>query len=128
MEKNIKNDKHRKFIDTYALSGNSTQAAIEAGYSEKAARQTGYKLRTRYEDEITQRVRTILPQIISENLGIVQTLAREGQSESVRLNAANTLLDRAGLKPVERIETSTSDRTPEERSQRIDALLKKRQH
>ena len=128
MEKNIKNDKHRRFIDTYALSGNSTQAAIEAGYSEKAARQTGYKLRTRYEDEITQRVRTILPQIISENLGIVQTLAREGQSESVRLNAANTLLDRAGLKPVERIETSTSDRTPEERSQRIDALLKKRQH
>tara|TARA_R100001244_G_scaffold16634_4_gene18009 strand:- start:247 stop:633 length:387 start_codon:yes stop_codon:yes gene_type:complete len=128
MEKNIKNDKHRKFIDTYALSGNSTQAAIDAGYSEKAARQTGYKLRTRYEDEITQRVRTILPQIISENLGIVQTLAREGQSESVRLNAANTLLDRAGLKPVERIETSTSDRTPEERSQRIDALLKKRQH
>ena len=124
----VQNDKHRKFIDTYALSGNSTQAAIEAGYSEKAARQTGYKLRTRYEDEITQRVRTILPQIISENLGIVQTLAREGQSESVRLNAANTLLDRAGLKPVERIETSTSDRTPEERSQRIDALLKKRQH
>jgi len=124
----VQNDKHRKFIDTYALSGDSTQAAIDAGYSEKAARQTGYKLRTRYEDEITQRVRTILPQIISENLGIVQTLAREGQSESVRLNAANTLLDRAGLKPVERIETSTSDRTPEERSQRIDALLKKRQH
>ena len=124
----VQNDKHRKFIDTYALSGDSTQAAIDAGYSEKAARQTGYKLRTRYEDEITQRVRTILPQIISENLAIVQTLAREGQSESVRLNAANTLLDRAGLKPVERIETSTSDRTPEERSQRIDALLKKRQH
>ena len=124
----VQNEKHRKFIDTYALSGDSTQAAIDAGYSEKAARQTGYKLRTRYEDEITQRVRTILPQIISENLGIVQTLAREGQSESVRLNAANTLLDRAGLKPVERIETSTSDRTPEERKQRIDALLKKRQH
>ena len=124
----VQNEKHRKFIDTYALSGDSTQAAIDAGYSEKAARQTGYKLRTRYEDEITQRVRTILPQIISENLAIVQTLAREGQSESVRLNAANTLLDRAGLKPVERIETSTSDRTPEERSQRIDALLKKRQH
>ena len=124
----VQNEKHRKFIDTYALSGNSTQAAIEAGYSEKAARQTGYKLRTRYEDEITQRVRTILPQIISENLAIVQTLAREGQSESVRLNASNSLLDRAGLKPVERIETSTSDRTPEERSQRIDALLKKRQH
>ena len=124
----VSNEKHRKFIDTYALSGDSTQSAIEAGYSEKAARQTGYKLRTRYEDEITQRVRTILPQIISENLAIVQTLAREGQSESVRLNAANTLLDRAGLKPVERIETSTSDRTPEERKQRIDALLKKRQH
>ena len=124
----VQNDKHRKFIDTYALSGDSTQAAIDAGYSEKAARQTGYKLRTRYEDEITQRVRTILPQIISENLAIVQTLAREGQSESVRLNASNSLLDRAGLKPVERIETSTADRTPEERSQRIDALLKKRQH
>ena len=124
----VTNEKHRKFIDTYALSGNSTQSAIEAGYSEKYAKQTGYKLKTQYQDEIADRVHTILPQIISENLAIVQTLAREGQSESVRLNASNSLLDRAGLKPVERIETSTSDRTPEERSQRIDALLKKRQH
>ena len=128
MEKNIKNDKHRKFIDTYVLSGNATQSAIEAGYSVNAAKQTGYKLKSLYEDAIAERVRTILPQIIYENLGIVQALAREGQSESVRLNAANTLLDRAGLKPVERIETTTSTRTPEERSQRIDALLKKRHH
>ena len=94
MEKNIKNDKHRKFIDTYVLSGNATQSAIEAGYSANAAKQTGYKLKSLYEDAIAERVRTILPQIIYENLGIVQALAREGQSESVRLNAANTLLDR----------------------------------
>ena len=125
MEKNIKNDKHRKFIDTYVLSGNATQSAIEAGYSANAAKQTGYKLKSLYEDAIAERVRTILPQIIYENLGIVQALAREGQSESVRLGAANSLLDRAGLKPVERIETSTSELPPEERKQRIDAILKK---
>ncbi|WP_089108528.1 terminase small subunit [Secundilactobacillus mixtipabuli] len=33
--------KQRKFIESYIVSGNATQAAIEAGYSKKAAAQTG---------------------------------------------------------------------------------------
>lgn len=33
--------KQRKFIDNYVESGNATQAAIDAGYSKKTARQVG---------------------------------------------------------------------------------------
>lgn len=33
--------KQRKFIESYIVSGNATQAAIEAGYSKKTAAQTG---------------------------------------------------------------------------------------
>lgn len=33
--------KQEKFIESYMISGNATQAAIEAGYSKKTARQVG---------------------------------------------------------------------------------------
>lgn len=33
--------KQRKFADCYIKSGNATQAAIEAGYSEKSAKEIG---------------------------------------------------------------------------------------
>lgn len=38
--------KQRKFADCYIKSGNATQAAIEAGYSEKTARSQGQRLLT----------------------------------------------------------------------------------
>ncbi|MDY3007146.1 terminase small subunit [Anaerococcus porci] len=33
--------KQKKFADEYIISGNATQSAIKAGYSEKTAGQTG---------------------------------------------------------------------------------------
>ena len=33
--------KQKKFADEYIISGNATQAAINAGYSEKTARKIG---------------------------------------------------------------------------------------
>ncbi|WP_369473320.1 terminase small subunit [Secundilactobacillus kimchicus] len=44
--------KQQKFIESYIVSGNATQAAIEAGYSKKTAGQTGnenLKKTTNYE-------------------------------------------------------------------------------
>ena len=40
------NDRQRRFCVAYAQSGNATQAAIEAGYSAKTARQQGQRLLT----------------------------------------------------------------------------------
>ena len=40
------NDRQVKFIQEYLLTGNATQAAIAAGYSEQTARQQGCRLLT----------------------------------------------------------------------------------
>ena len=37
-------DKQRRFIDEYLIDSNAARAAIAVGYSEKAAKQTGYRL------------------------------------------------------------------------------------
>jgi len=61
--------------------------------------------------------------VIPENLSIVQELARNSPSDSVKLSAANSLLDRAGLKPIERIETTNTDSlSVDEIKKEIDAL------
>ena len=38
-------ERQDKFIDIYSKTGNATQSAIEAGYSEKTAKQKGYELK-----------------------------------------------------------------------------------
>lgn len=38
------NAKQQKFVDEYALTGNATQSAINAGYSEKSADTTGSRM------------------------------------------------------------------------------------
>lgn len=50
--------KQRKFIDAYVKSGNATRAAIEAGYSERSARQQGWEnLKNPYiSEQITARL------------------------------------------------------------------------
>ncbi|WP_414049790.1 terminase small subunit [Macrococcus animalis] len=39
-------EKQKKFVDYYCSSGNATQSAIKAGYSEKAARATSSRMLT----------------------------------------------------------------------------------
>jgi hypothetical protein len=46
----LRNPKHRAFVEAYrALGGNATRAAIEAGFSERRARQTAHELMKRPE-------------------------------------------------------------------------------
>ena len=42
----LKNDKYERFCQEYTVDLNKTQAAIRAGYSEKTAKEQGYKLFT----------------------------------------------------------------------------------
>lgn len=55
--KQKRNDKQKLFISEYLKSGNATEAAIKAGYSEKGAANAGYRLLQRPEikAEIEQR-------------------------------------------------------------------------
>jgi len=118
-------ERQDKFIEHYSLTGNATQSAIEAGYSEKTAKQKGYELKKNLRHEINDQTQKVLADKIPQNLHFLSELAEKAESESVRLAAVKDILDRAGLKPVERSEVTTVERMSNEEIQReLDALLK----
>ena len=115
----------QKFIDYFALTGNASQSAIDAGYSEKTARQKGHELKNLYRNEIVQATQKLLTDQVPAGLRWLSELAESAESESVRLGAIRDLLDRAGLKPVERVETTTIEKMSNEEIEReLNALLK----
>ena len=115
----------QKFIDHFILTGNASQAAVDAGYSEKTARQKGHELKNLYRSEIMQATQKLLTDQVPAGLRWFSELAESAESESVRLGAIRDLLDRAGLKPVERVETTTIEKMSNEEIEReLNALLK----
>jgi phage terminase small subunit len=118
-------ERQDKFIEHYSLTGNATQSAIEAGYSEKTAKQKGYELKKFLSHEINEQTQKVLADKVPQNIHFLSELAEKAESESVRLAAIKDILDRAGLKPIERSEVTTVERMSDEEIQReIDALLK----
>ena len=117
--------RQQKFIEHYAQIGNATQSAIAAGYSETTSKQKGHELKNFFRNEIQEATQKLLADKIPENLQILTELARNATSETVRLSAVRDILDRAGLKPIERIETTSVERMSDEEIQReLKALLK----
>ena len=115
----------QKFIDYFALTGNASQSAVDAGYSEKTARQKGHELKNLYRSEIVKATQKLLTDQVPAGLRWLSELAESAESESVRLGAIRDLLDRAGLKPVERVETTTIEKmSTEEIERELNALLK----
>ena len=114
-----------KFVDHFCLTGNATQSAIEAGYSKKTARQQGHMLKNTLGKEIDERIHKLLQEQIPMSINWLVELASSSPSDSVRLGAIKDLLDRAGLKPVERIEqTNIEQMSIEEIDKELDALDK----
>ena len=115
----------QKFIDYFVLTGNASQSAIDAGYSEKTSRQKGHELKNLYRSEIVKATQKLLTDQVPAWLRWLSELAESAESESVRLGAIRDLLDRAGLKPVERVETTTIEKmSTEEIERELNALLK----
>ena len=102
-------EKQDKFIESYVLTGNATRSAIAAGYSEKTAKVKGYQLKNQLHNEIQKEVQKAILDKIPASLKWLSDLAEGAESESVRLGAIKDILDRAGLKPVEKVETTTID-------------------
>ena len=100
-------EKQDKFIETYVATGNATQAAVAAGYSEKTARAKGYQLKNQLHSKIQEEVQKSIADKIPSSLKWLSDLAENAESESVRLGAIKDILDRAGLKPVDKVETTT---------------------
>ena len=119
----VNTEKQAKFIEQFVLHGNATRAAIEAGFSSKTAEQKGYELKTRFVNEITVATRKAIIDGVPSALAQLKTLSLEAESESVRLQACKDVLDRAGLKPTDRIENVTIEKSTDELRRELDSLM-----
>lgn len=119
------NKQQEQFIESYVKHSNATQAAIEAGYSEKTARVQGSQLVKRYQNEIDQKVK--------EELNALQGLAvnhlrklLEAESEAVQMAATKDILDRTGHKPTEKQEIIHDAKpSPQEVQEQIMAYIQR---
>ena len=122
----MRTDKQERFIESYCLTGNAAKAAEMAGYSKKGLKQMGHMLKQQFEREIEDRKKKMIQDAVPAALTQISRLSTGAESENVRLSAAKDILDRAGLKPTEKIqqevahvETASTDELKRE----LEALL-----
>ena len=116
-------EKQTAFVKEFALTGNGTQSAIKAGYSEKTAYQKGHQLRYQLARQIEDETRKLMQSAVPGALAQIVDLAARATSEQVRLQAAKDILDRAGLKPTERIENITVEKSTDELRKELAQLM-----
>ena len=112
----MRTEKQETFIEQYCLTGKAARAAEMAGYSH--AKQRGYELKNKFAKEIEDCVPGALAQL--------NELAQNAESESVRLGAVKDVLDRAGLKPTEKIRQEIShveQSSTDELQRELEALI-----
>ena len=104
----MRTEKQEAFIEAFCLTGNAAKAAEMAGYSSKAAKQKGYALKKQFTHEISEKTRDMMRDAVPGVLAKLHELIEESSSDAVRLGAIKDFLDRAGLKPVEKVEQHVS--------------------
>ena len=116
--------KQEAFVEEYCKSGNAAQSAIKAGYSEKVAKQKGYLLKEQFAWEIEEKTKKMLQDCVPGALAQLQNLSSTAISEAVRLGAVKDILDRAGYKPVERVDQTIShaEKSNDELMRELQAL------
>lgn len=117
-------EKQKAFIEHYSQTGNAKASAIKAGYSEKTAEQQGYELKNKLSNEITEHTRKLMasaaPLAIDKLIKLVED---DKTTQSVKLGAINSLLDRTGYQTVNKIEDVTNKKTDEELQEELGRLL-----
>ena len=86
--------KQKKFADEYIISGNATQAAINAGYSEKTARKIGSENLTKPDIKayIDERMKKLEEDAIADQAEVLKFLTRimrDEEKEEVLVNIGN---------------------------------------
>lgn len=110
-------DQHRLFAEAYVLGhGNATRAAIEAGYSPTSARQTASRLLhlPHIQDAIRRaQAHALKGRMATKALGVLEKiLDDENAPAGVRVDAAKTVLDRAGFAAARAPDASAADEKP----------------
>lgn len=105
--------KQKDFVREYAKHGNGVKAALKVynlgGKGGKHALQTAGSIAS--ENLKKPDVRAFFKGIAQEMADIVREIAREGETHTVRLQAAKDVLDRAGYKPVDSIDVTSGGET-----------------
>ena len=104
----MRTEKQDAFIESFCLTGNAAKAAEMAGYSEKASKQKGYALKKQFAEEIAEKTREMKAAAVPGVLAKLHELIEVSSSDAVKLGAIKDFLDRAGLKPIERVEQQVS--------------------
>ena len=117
-------EQQKRFIEYFSQTGNATQSAIKAGYSEKTAEQQGYELKNKLSNEIDNATRKLLSSAVPMAVEKLKSLIDGDKvSPSVKLGAINSLLDRTGYQTVHKVEDITGKKTDEELRQELQHLL-----
>ena len=117
-------DQQKRFIEYFSQTGNATQSAIKAGYSEKTAEQQGYELKNKLMNEIDAATRKLLSSAVPMAVEKLKSLIDGDKvSPSVKLGAINSLLDRTGYQTVHKVEDITGKKTDEELRNELNHLL-----
>ena len=115
----------REFIDN---GGNATQAAKQVGVSASSASTIGHRLKMRLLTDIEEEQKNALKGYAVTALHHLRHLVENASSEAVRLGAIKDVLDRAGLKPIDRQQVeqinSIGNVSDEELKAELDSLLK----
>jgi phage terminase small subunit len=109
-------DQQHAFAVAYVMgNGNATQAAIDAGYSPVSARQTASRLlhTSRVQDAIRrEQNKSLRTRLATRALAVLEKVMEDDAAPmGVRVDAAKTILDRAGLpavrvaEPIESLES-----------------------
>ena len=122
----MRTEKQEAFIEAFCLTGNAAKAAEMAGYSSKAAKQKGYALKKQFTHEVSEKTRDMMRDAVPGVLAKLHELIEESSSDAVKLGAIKDFLDRAGLKPVEKVEQQVSHvetTSTEELRRELEALV-----
>ena len=121
----MRTSKQERFIEQYCLTGNAAGAAEWAGYG--SPKQRGYELKNQFAFEIEERTRKMIQDCVPGALSQLKLLSEGAESESVRLGAVKDILDRAGLKPADKIQQEISHiegKSTAELKQELEALIR----
>lgn len=118
-------DKRRRFVELYARSGNATQSARDAGYSDKSITSAASRLTRELALEIQQEIAHQIGATAPIALGaIVKLVSSTDTDDRVRLSAAKDILDRAGYNATNRVEVATMDnKSDDELRQELRELM-----
>ena len=122
----IKSEKRKIFVERMIVHGDHIKAAKEAGYEKDDPQKFAVeanRLKRQLHDLILKGMKERFSSSAPKAAHVIETLMNSGESEAVRLKAAQDLLDRAGYQPTTRVEEVTEKKSVKEMEAELIAVV-----